>query len=551
VNARLSEKFRLWRFPGGIHPEQNKSSSTETPIEAGRIPPRLILPLHQHIGEPAEPLFTVGERVLKGQAVARANGYVSAPVHAPTSGTVIAIGDYPVPHPSGMSAPCMVIEPDGEDRWVDHDSVADYRNLDPAALRNIIREAGIVGLGGAGFPTFIKLNPGHNKAIDTLILNGAECEPYITCDDMLMRERAAEVVSGLAIAAHALQARESVIGIEDNKPQALHAMREAARSYPNMRVVEIPTLYPSGDSKLLAKILTGKEVPSNKLSLHVGLTCINVGTTYAVHRAIHHGEPLMSRIVTVTGGAVGAPRNLDALIGTPMDELLAQCATRMDRIERLVMGGSMMGFAMHRADLPLIKTTNCIIAAAAAEVPRPQPVMPCIRCGACSDACPMSLMPQQLYWFAKSKELEKAQKYDLFDCIECGACSYVCPSNIPLVQYFRYAKGDIWTQESEKEKAGIARRRFDARQARVEREKAEKEAKRQQKKAALDMANARERGEAQAQSAMQRAEARRDAAMQEAGKRWGAQPPTAPESSAPDKTASAEPDKNEPAQKND
>lgn len=545
MNTGIFDRARLWRFRGGVHPDQHKTESTDAPIEPGRIPERLVLPLHQHIGEPAEPLFAVGERVLKGQALARASGYVSAPVHAPTSGTVVAIGEYPVPHPSGMSAPCMVIEPDGEEHWVEHQGIADYESLDPAALRNLIREAGIVGLGGAGFPTFIKLNPGHLKAIDTLILNGAECEPYITCDDMLMRERAAEVVSGLAIVAHALQARESVIGIENNKQEALRAMREAARGYPNIRVAEVPTLYPSGDSKLLAKILTGKEVPSNKLSLHIGLTCINVGTTYAVHRAVHHGEPLTSRIVTVTGGAVGSPRNLEAMIGTPMNELLAQCATRMDRIDRLVMGGPMMGFALHRADLPLIKTTNCILAAPAAEVLPSRPVMPCIRCGACSDACPMNLLPQQLYWYAKSRDLEKVQKYELFDCIECGACSYVCPSNIPLVQYFRYAKGDIWVQEREKEKAGIARRRHDARQARVEREKAEKEAKRQQKKAALDAANARERGQAEAQAAMQRAEARRDAAMQEAQKRRPPQPAGTPEATTTG--ASGE----EPVQKNE
>jgi electron transport complex protein RnfC len=505
-------------FHGGVHPEQHKSESTQVPICQGEIPERLVLPLHQHIGEPAEPLFAVGDRVLKGQTIARASGYVSAPLHAPTSGTVVEIGDYPVPHPSGLVAPCMVIEPDGEERWTDHAGHDDYASIDPVALRNIIREAGIVGLGGAGFPTYIKMNPGHHRPIDTLILNGAECEPYITCDDMLMRERAAEIVRGLAIVRHALQAKEAIIGVEDNKPEAIAAMRAAVAGLDGVRVVPVPTIYPTGDSKLLARILTGKEIPSNKLSAHVGITCVNVGTVYAVHRAIAFGEPLLSRIVTVTGGAVAQPRNLETLLGTPMDALLRQCGTRMTALERLIMGGPMMGFALHRADLPVIKTTNCVLAATAAELPAQKPAMPCIRCGACSDACPMNLLPQQLYWHARNKDLDKVQKFDLFDCIECGACSYVCPSSIPLVQYFRYAKGDIWIQEREKEKAQLARRRFDARQARIEREKAEREAKRQQKKAALDAATAQEQAQAQAQTARQRAEERRDAAIQQAQK---------------------------------
>jgi electron transport complex protein RnfC len=286
-------------------------------------------------------------------------------------------------------------------------------------------------------------------------------------------------------------------------------------------------------------LLTGKEIPSNKLSAHAGIICVNVGTTYAVQRAIAEGEPLLSRIVTVTGAAVGQPRNLETLLGTPMDVLLRQCRTRMENIDRLIMGGPMMGFALHRADLPVIKTTNCILAAAASEVPAPAPVMPCIRCGACSDACPMNLLPQQLYWHARNKDLEKVQKFDLFDCIECGACSYVCPSNIPLVQYFRYAKGDIWVQEREKEKAQLARRRYDARQARVEREKAEREAKRQQKKAALDAATARERAQTEAQTARQRAEERRDAAMQQVQKQRSA-PPGDEAAAAPDAPADNE-----------
>ena len=524
MTSGVSGIARLWSFRGGVHPDQHKSASTHAPIEKAHLPSRLVLPLHQHIGEPAEPLFARGDRVLKGQMIARASGYVSAPVHAPTSGTVVDIGDYPIPHPSGLFAPCMVIESDGEDRWIDHAGIGDYETLDPSTLRNVIREAGIVGLGGAGFPSYIKLNPGNRKTVETLILNGVECEPYITCDDMLMRERAEEVVGGMQIVRHALQAERCLIAIEDNKPQACEAMRRATAGMPGVTVVPVPTLYPQGSEKQLVKVLTGKEVPANGLCINIGVVNVNVGTAAAVYRAIQHGEPLISRIVTVTGGAVDMPRNLETLLGTPADELIAQCSGRSERIERLIMGGPMMGFALHRLDLPVIKTTNCLLAADAQELTPVRPVMPCIRCGACAEACPVNLLPQQLYWHAKHRDLEKVQQYNLFDCIECGCCSYVCPSNIPLVQYYRYAKGDIWTQEREKEKAAVARRRHEARQARAEREKAEREAKRQQKKAALDASTARERGQAEAQAAMQRAEARRDAAMKEVSKRRAGAP---------------------------
>ncbi len=512
-------KRRLWSFHGGIHPVQHKHVSTHLPIQQPSLPRRIVLPLHQHIGESAESLVRVGERVLKGQMIAHASGYVSAPVHASTSGTVVEIGEAPIPHPSGLSAPCIVIEPDGEERWIEHGPVENYRDLPPSALRNLIREAGIVGLGGAGFPSYIKLNPGHHKTIKTLVLNGVECEPFITCDDMLMRERADAIRGGIEIIRHALQAEECLIAIEDNKPEAYEAMRKAVAGMDRVEAVQVPTLYPQGSEKQLVRVLTGKEVPRDGLCLNVGVVCVNVGTAAAVHRAIHLGEPLISRIVTVTGGAIGRPCNLEVLIGTPMNELIAQCDGNINRIDRLIMGGPMMGFALHRTDLPVIKTTNCVLAATAHDLPPVRPVMPCIRCGACADACPVNLLPQQLYWHAKTKNLDKTQEYDLFDCIECGACSYVCPSNIPLVQYFRYAKGDIWTREREKEKAELARRRHDSRQKRLEREKAEREAKRQQKKSALDAAAMAEKGQEAAAAAQQRAESRRDAALREAEKR--------------------------------
>ncbi len=473
------------QFPGGVHPPQHKAESSKLASVKAKIPARLILPLHQHIGEPAEPVVAIGDTVLKGQRIAKANGYVSAAIHAPTSGTVTDIADYPIPHPSGMNAPCIIIETDGEDEWGQRIAVQDWKKLDASALRNVIRDAGIVGLGGAGFPSFIKLNPGANKQIDTLILNGVECEPYITCDDVIMRERSGEIMLGLTIMRHALNAKECIIAVEKNKPQALAAMTMMAKETSGVKVVSVPTIYPHGSEKQLIQAITGKEVPVNGLATQIGVVCHNVATAAAVYRAVYQGEPLISRYVTVTGSGVTQPRNIHTFIGTPMSELVKQCDGDFSAISRLIMGGPMMGYAMQTDQVPVIKTTNCIIVCTEEDVVSEPAVMPCIRCGACAEACPVSLLPQQLYWHAKSRNYEKAQEFDLFDCIECGCCSYVCPSKIPLVQYYRHAKGEIWAAEREKQQADIARDRHEFRQARMQREAAEKAERHRKKKAAL------------------------------------------------------------------
>jgi len=502
---------QLWKFHGGIHPAQHKEESTRRPIAPATIPSELVIPLHQHIGESAEPIVKVGDHVLKGQEIGRAHGYVSASVHASSSGMVVAIEERPIPHPSGLNAPCLVIKTDGEDRWHAPTPAGDYVEMEPSHLRNLVRSAGIVGLGGAGFPSFIKLNP-TGKVIDTLILNGVECEPYITCDDMLMRERADEIIAGAKIMRHALQAREVLIAIEDNKPQAIAAMRQAAIDEPGVEVAVVPTRYPQGDGRQLVKVLTGREVPSSGLSSQIGIVVHNVATAYSVDRAINHSQPLISRIVTVTGDGIREPRNLEVPIGTPIQHLLDLCGVA-ENVERIVIGGPLMGYAMLSAHVPVIKTSNCILVSRKPANP-PAPEMPCIRCGACSDACPVELLPQQLYWHARAKEFDKTQEYDLFDCIECGCCAYVCPSNIPLVHYYRFAKTEIWAQEREKEKADQARKRHDFRQARMEREQAEKEARLAQKKAALQEKPASPEAAAEAsdkQAAIQAALARAQA----------------------------------------
>ncbi len=494
----------LWDFPGGIHPPEHKDFSTARPIRHTGIPERLILPLQQHIGDPAEAIVEVGERVLKGQIIADVKTGMGVAVHAPTSGLIESISEHPVPHPSGMADWCITLKPDGEDQWCSRNPVTDYRALDRDQVLEIIRNAGISGMGGAGFPTNIKLRPPRDRKVSTLILNGAECEPYITADDMTMREKADEVVAGLKVMAWILRPERCVIGIEDNKPEAIAAMRKATEGT-QTEIAVIPTKYPSGGEKQLIQILTGMEVPSGGIPADIGVMCQNIGTAVAVAQAVLGGSPLISRIVTITGEAVREPGNFEVLIGTPIEYLLEQAGIQLDKLSRLVLGGPMMGYTLTTEAIPVIKTTNCVIAATASELPAPPPEQPCIRCGQCAEACPMELLPQQLFWYAKATEFEKAEHLNLFDCIECGACSYVCPSSIPLVQYYRFAKGEIRVQRAEQLKADHARERFEARQARLEREREEKELRRKER--ARSAAEAQEKKQAEAEKAAAEGEA--------------------------------------------
>ena len=479
---------RLHRFHGGLHLPDNKAQSNGRPVRRARIPELLILPLQQHIGEIAKPLVSAGDHVLKGQMIAAPQGLISAPVHAASSGVVVGIEDRPVPHPSGLPAPCILIRTDGEDRWLAlPEPIGDVNALNPDTLRARIRDAGIVGMGGAAFPTSVKVNPGREQPINTLVINGAECEPYITCDDMLMREKADRVVAGVAILRQLVEVDACLIGIEDNKPEAIAAMTRAVKDIglDQTTVVTIPTLYPSGGEKQLIKVLTGLEVPSDGIPAQIGIVCHNVGTAAAVADAVLEGKPLIARYLTLTGQGVAEPCNLEVLIGTPVNELISQAGGYTDAATRLIMGGPMMGFTLQDDRAPVTKASNCLLVAGAEEAPDPGPAAPCIRCGECAKVCPASLLPQQMYWYARAKDLEKVQEYNLFDCIECGCCSHVCPSHIPLVQYYRYAKHESWALDQEKQKAERARLRHEARQARLARLEAEKKARLKKKKAAL------------------------------------------------------------------
>ncbi len=475
-------------FHGGLHLADNKALSNQHPSQTAPLPRQLVLPLQQHIGSPAEALVGIGDKVLKGQLIAQANDYVSANIHAPTSGTITHIGDRPIPHPSALNARCIVLETDGEDRWIELPAaLPDYRELDAGTLGARIRWAGIVGLGGATFPTSVKLNSAK-KPVETLIINAAECEPYITCDDLLMREHADEVIEGASILRHMAQATHCIIGIEDNKPQAIESLQLALDNAgcTEIRICVVPTKYPSGGEKQLIKLLTDQEVPSGGRPMDIGMLCQNVATAVSVAQAVLQGRPLISRLVTVTGQGVHKPGNFEVLIGTPAAEVIDLAGGYNPQAKRLILGGPMMGFALDSDQLPTTKAVNCYLVANAEEAPDPEPASPCIRCGECMKACPANLLPQQLYWHARARELDKAQEYKLFDCIECGCCAQVCPAHIPLVQYYRYAKTEIWAAERERNKSDLARRRHDARGARQERLKAERKARMRKKKEALE-----------------------------------------------------------------
>ncbi|MBX2808881.1 MAG: electron transport complex subunit RsxC [Cellvibrionaceae bacterium] len=480
--------IKVWDIPGGVHPPENKQQSMQAPLASISIPKTLILPLNQHLGVAAQSLVKVGDKVKAGDKIATATGVMSASVHAPTSGTISALEERSLPHPSGMSGPCIVIATDGKHTTADTTECEDYRQLDANTLLGRIREAGIVGLGGAGFPTAVKLNPGAETQIDTLILNGTECEPYITADDCLMQNYAQTIVKGAQLLAYILgNPQRIMIGIEDNKPDAIAAMREAA-SGTDIAIISFPTKYPSGGEKQLIQILTGKEVPSGKIPATLGIVVQNVGTAAAAYRAVRYGEPLTWRITTVVGESLQQQRNVKALLGTPIQHLLDEHGFDPAQCERLIMGGPMMGFTLSDAEVPVVKTTNCIIAPSTQEMPAAPPAQECIRCGMCAQACPASLLPQQLYWYAKAEEYERLQNHNLFDCIECGACSFVCPSAIPLVQYYRAAKGSIRQQEEEKIKSDHARQRFESRKQRLQAAEQAKEAKRQARKQAAQQA---------------------------------------------------------------
>lgn len=489
----MLSSHKTWPIKGGVHPDFHKDESTQYAIATMPLPDKLIVPIRQHIGKLGKRCVEVGDYVHKGQAITQQPEGLGSLTHAPTSGTIIGTGQYPVPHASGFSCPGAIIKPDGKEDWGEQrlTPYPDYQSTDNSLLLERLCEAGLVGLGGAAFPSAVKVSASRKYPIDTLILNGVECEPYITCDDMLMRENAEAIIHGILILIHMLQPKRCFVGIENNKPEAITSMQQAVSTVNTLNskmitIVTIPSIYPSGDEKQLIKILTGTAIPKGTLSFDHGILCHNIATAHSIYNAVVNGEPLISRAMTVTGSGVNQPQNIHVLIGTPFKDVIAAAGGYSATAERLIMGGPMMGFAIQSDEVPVVKATNCVLILAETELSYSSSMaMPCIRCGKCAEACPVDLLPQQLYWHARADDLEKVQQHNLFDCIECGCCSYVCPSNIPLVSYYRHAKGAVRAAAEKLYKTDQSRERHEYREFRLQREKDERKAKLAKHKAAL------------------------------------------------------------------
>jgi len=431
--------MKLKTFPGGLHPPDNKEWSAHKAIETCPLPEELVIPLSQHIGAPAEACVAKGDRVKKGQVIGNAKGFVSVPVHASSSGEVVAVE--PRPHPSGKALPAVVIRPDGEDAWLEGIGGADPADLSAEEIRERIRAAGIVGMGGATFPTHVKLTPPENKPIHTLILNGVECEPYLTADHRLMLEETARLLDGIAILKKVLGVEQALVGIEANKPDAIAVMSKACAGQ-GVEVVPLEVKYPQGAEKQLILALTGREVPSGGLPMDVGVVVQNVGTAAAVSDAVRQGLPLIERIATVTGPAVAEPKNLRVRVGTPLSHMVEQCGGLKGEVAKIIMGGPMMGSAQLSLEVPATRGTSGVLLFDAAEVPL-RPEGPCIRCGRCVQACPAHILPTTIASYARLDLIAEAEEFGAMDCIECGCCTYTCPATLPLVQAIRYAKGAI------------------------------------------------------------------------------------------------------------
>ncbi|MDP2805005.1 MAG: electron transport complex subunit RsxC [Gallionellaceae bacterium] len=481
--------MKLFDLRGGVHPEGRKDLSAQRHIRAVPLPKYLYISLQQHIGAPAVPIVQVGEQVLKGQLIAAAQGNVSSSIHAPTSGVIAALGDWNSPHPSGLSVPTITLQSDGEEQWIATEISNDPFTFSPEEISARVGAAGIVGLGGATFPAALKLNLSRSSGVHTLIMNGGECEPYLTCDDRIMRERAVEIVEGIRLIAIAVAAKEILVGIEDNKPEAIAAMQEAAKGS-SVKVVAMPSMYPMGSEKQIIQVLTGNEIPAGGRPADIGVLVHNVATAFAVQQAIRFGRPLISRIVTVSGGAIKAACNVEALIGTPVQELIDFADGYVQPATRLVLGGPMMGQQFTNTSVPVVKGTSGVLALTADEVGQAE-ASPCIRCSTCVRACPVGLLPLEMAAHIRIADLSGAVNLGLKDCIACGSCSYVCPAHIPLVHYFNYAKGDLAAQERIKLKQESTKKLAEARNeriARIERERAEAAAKRKAAREAKERA---------------------------------------------------------------
>ncbi|TWH48202.1 electron transport complex subunit RsxC [Sporomusa sp. KB1] len=425
-------------FRGGVHPDDRKRYTAAKPIEVAPIPQKVIIPTRQHIGAPCAPIVKVGDLVKKGQVIAEAQAFVASPIHASTSGKVVEIAEYP--HPVFGTCQAVVIEGDGQDEWVTGLPLnRDWQSMEVKELKEIVRLAGLVGMGGATFPTHVKMSPPPEKPIDSFILNGAECEPYLTADHRVMLEQTDRIVTGMKIAMKIIGVSKGYVGIEENKPDAIDVMRKACAGS-SIEIVPLKTKYPQGAEKTLIKVILDREVPSGGLPMDVGTVVQNVGTLVAIADAVEKGLPLIERVATVTGGAIAEPKNVLLRVGATFSQAVAMCGGFKEQPVKVIMGGPMMGMAQQTLDVPVIKGTSGILALSAADV-NIGPEQPCIRCGRCVEACPMGLVPSMLSILGERSAFAVAkEEYNLLDCVECGSCVYVCPAKRNIVHYIKLSK---------------------------------------------------------------------------------------------------------------
>jgi len=431
----------LKSFRGGVHPPGNKSYSENAPIVNGPLPSKVVIPVSQHIGAPGTPIVQVGDMVKKGQLIARSDAAMTSFVHASISGKVVEIGEYPSSYRDKSIA--IVIESDGLDEWAPGLPMnRDWEKLDIEELHSIIKQAGLVGMGGANFPSATKLTYGPDKKIDTVLLNGSECEPYLTCDYRLMVERANQIAAGFQIALKSLNVKRGIVGIEDNKPQAIEIMTKAFEGT-GVEVVPLETKYPQGAERMFIKALTGREIPAGGRHFNIGIVGLNVGTVNSLYEAVVHGIPVIEKVVTITGDAITEPKNVMTRIGTSFKDLVDFCGGYSKTPEKIINGGPMMGYAQSSLDIPVVKGVAGITVLSKDALSYGEE-LPCIRCGRCVEACPIGLIPSMLSILGERHKFKEAKdEFGLLNCIECGSCAYICPSKRNIVQYIRHAKSQV------------------------------------------------------------------------------------------------------------
>lgn len=431
--------MKFFGFRGGVHPPENKIQTENMAVEEVKAPKMLYVALLQHIGAPLDPIIAVGDRVLKGQKIADSQAFMSSPIHSPVSGIVKRIEDHVFPLMGRIKT--VIIENDEQETWDELSKIEKWENVDRRTLLTMIREKGIVGIGGASFPTHIKLDPPADAKIDTLLLNGAECEPYLNSDNRLMIENPEKIVNGIKIIKKILGVNRAIVGIEENKPEAIASMRKAVEGT-GIEIAPLKTKYPQGGEKQLIKAVLDRQVPSGKLPSAVGVVVQNTGTAAAIYDGIVNGIPLIEKVVTVSGKGIINPKNVKIAIGTPFSYLLDYCGVNREVVDKLVMGGPMMGMAQFSEEVPVIKGTSGLLALTKEET-NPYKTRACIGCGKCVEACPMGLEPLMFARLAAFEQWEQLKEYSLMDCIECGSCAYICPANRPLTEAIKIGKSKL------------------------------------------------------------------------------------------------------------